>query len=258
MNQAIEMLRSKAAQIVDYFAPDSGIEFNIDPIEDVHAVRNCSRPTVHPTMATLERTEQTEKLEEEMNRCTNLTTRLCLEQLNFVNLLARTKRVWIYNISQQEYVLGNSVISKLKVPARKDKENYAVVASFPELVAEPVLHVDDNETHYHFTKGERLAMDLINPGNLGIDQNSEGMGDSVTLSLGTNFGNKGVFFSTRNPPLRKDLTDARKRYKKYCTALIECANIERLTLGASKMSLTVTKAQIREAYKFVNGNKTVD
>jgi hypothetical protein len=253
MNQAIEMLRSKAAQIVDYFAPDSGIEFNIDPIEDVHAVENCSRPRVHPNMTILKRTEKTVRLEAGLNNGANR-----LEQLNLVNLLARTKRVWIYNISQQEYVLGNSIIRKLKVPARKDEEDYAVVTSFPELVAEPVYNVDNNETHFYLIKGELLAMDLINPGNLGIDQNSEGMGDSVTLSLGTNFGNKGVFFSTRNPPLRKDLTDARKRYKKYCTALIECANIERLTLGASKMSLTVTKAQIREAYKFVNGNKIVD
>jgi hypothetical protein len=251
MNQAIEMLRSKAAQIVDYFAPDSGIEFNIDPIEDVHAVRNCSRPTVHPTMTILKRTEKTVRLEAGLNNGANR-----LEQLNLVNLLARTKRVWIYNISQQEYVLGNSIIRKLKVPARKDKEDYAVVTSFPELVAEPVYNVDNNETHFYLIKGERLAMDLINPSNLGLDQDATGMSYGITLSIGTNFSDRGVFFSTKNPPLRKDLAGARKRYKKYCTALIERANIERLTSEAPE--LMVTKAQISEAYKFVNGNKIVD
>jgi hypothetical protein len=256
MNQAIEMLRSKAAQVVDYFAPDSGIEFNIDPIEDVHVVENCSRPIVYPTMAIMKRTEQTERLEAGMKYSANLNSRLCLEQLNLVNLLARTKRVWIYNISQQEYVLGNSVIRKLKVPARKDEEDYAVVTSFPELIAEPVLHVDNNETHYYLNKGERLAMDLINPSNLGLDQDATGMSYGITLSTGTNFSDKGVFFSTQNPPLRKDLAGARKRYKKYCTALIERANIERLTSAAPK--LMVTQAQISEAYKFVNGNKIVD
>lgn len=256
MNQAIEMLRSKAAQIVGYFEPDSGIEFKIDPIEDVHVVRNCNRPRGYPTAEILERTEQTERLEAGMNNSANPNSCLCLEQLNLVNLLVRTKRVWIYNISQQEYVLCNSIIRKLKVPARKDEEDYAVVTSFPELIAEPVLRVDINETHYYLNKGERLAMDLINPSNLGLDQDATGMCYGITLSTGTNFSDKGVFFSTQNPPLRKDLAGARKRYKKYCTALIERANIERLTSAAPKMM--VTQAQISEAYKFVNGNKIVD
>ena len=255
MNQAIEMLRSKAAQVVDYFTPDSGIEFNIDPIEDVHVAENCSRPIVYPTAEILERTEQTERLEAGLNSGSNLTARLCLEQLNLLDL-QRKNKIWIYNISQQEYTLRNSVIRELKVPARKDGEEYAVVTSFPQVVVEPVLHVDNNEMHYFAMSGERLAMDLINPSNLGLDQDATGMCYGITLSTGTNLSDRGVFFSTQNPPLRKDLAGARKRYKKYCTALIERANIERLTSAAPK--LMVTQAQISEAYKFVNGNKIVD
>lgn len=258
MNQAIEMLRSKAAQIKDYFAPDSGIEFIIDPIEELSPYEYylASQPKLEATYKIVKRNDHTRRIEENLNRENNLTTRLCLEQLNFVNLLQRIKRVWVYNISQQEYRLSNSIIRNLIVPARKDEEDYAAATSLPELVAEPVLHADDNETHYTFLSGERLAMDLINPGNLNLDQNSPGMGDRFTLSVGTNFSNKGVFFSTHNPPLKKDLAGARKRYKKYCTDLIERANIERLTSAATK--LMVTQAQATEAYKFINGNKIVD
>jgi hypothetical protein len=99
--------------------------------------------------------------------------------------------------------------------------------------------------------GRRVAMDLINPSNLGIDLDAE---YPHGMAVGNDFSKKGVFFSLHNPPLKKELRAAHKRLKGYYTDLIDRANIIRLTSAAS--TLGVPSAEISAAVKYVEGPRS--
>jgi len=96
-------------------------------------------------------------------------------------------------------------------------------------------------------------MDLINPSNLGIDQNLE-INELCTCAVGNNFSKKGVFFSTHNPPLKKEVREAHKRLKAYYQDLIDRANIVRITSAA--VTLGVTTEEVKAAVEYVEGPRT--
>lgn len=248
MNQAIEMLRNKAAQALDYILGPEDITLEIDPVEPVEDTRmvmlrgvevNTTKPVYNGELST-----------NMMNGCNFI--KLNVEQLN---LLPVTKdRVWIYNISELAHTLYGSVVKELKVPACKDAE-YAVATSLPGIMRLPKENVDEGELDYYLLDGRRAAMDLINPANLGVDQDQSPTFMSQ-FSQGNNYSRRGVFFSLHNPPLKKELRAAHKRMKTYYSDLMEKAKIDRFTLAARSMFLPIE--EFSAADKYLNdsdGNK---
>lgn len=142
-------------------------------------------------------------------------------------------KIWIYNISPANEgtayfsktvgrVINHPILRRVCVnPCPKDKE-YVVVTSLPSVVNLERPVVDLGEIFISHEYGARVAMDLINPANLGLDQNYEGE-PSLIGDRSRNLGNKGLFWSTTNPPQEKDLKDAVKRMKLYYSHLLQQA-----------------------------------
>ena len=247
MNQALEMLRNKAVAMYDMIAGESAIELIIDPIEEPTV---SNRKSIEPTLS---KPVHNAELSKNMTDSNNLHANLCIEQLNLMDITGRDGKVWIYNVSPQERTLGNSLIKTLKVPACAPGEEYATVTSFPMVVVQPKVNVDKYETEYFLIDGRRLAMDLINPSNISLDQDQSF--DSLSrFAPGTNFSKKGVFFSTHNPPLKKDIKAAHKRLKVYYKDLIDRANIVRITSAASVLG--VPTEEVNAAVEYIEGPRT--
>jgi len=241
MNAAMEMLRNRAQQLYDLVAGESNIELLIDPVEETAKVTSNLEVTAH-----IDKYYSTE-LADCLMRGANPPLDPSIENLNWVFQQQGTVKVWIYNISHQEYNLGNGMVKRLTVPACPEDADYAVVTSLPAVMVQPKDNVDNNRVDYVLFDGRRVAMDLIDPANLGIDQDSDWTW-ARRLSSGCNFSMKGVFFSTHNPPLKKELKAAHKRLKKYYTDLMDKANIVRVIAAAPAIGVSVQELKAAQEY----------
>ena len=256
MNQAMEMLRARTIALYDQIAGESNIELQIDPLDNIPCDAGCdyaqSGYHAEPTAYIHKRTEETTRMENGLMASSNYKFDPCIEHLNWTFKQQGKVKVWIYNISHEEYTLGNGVIKNLRVPACKGDELYSVVTSLPAVFITPNEKVDSGEIDYLLSDGRRIAMDVINPANLGIDQNIDMNGNWIAYtSLGTNFSKKGIFFSTHNPPLKKELRDAHKRLKAHYLDLMERANTARITDAAA--ALGIKRSDIEAAQQYVKG-----
>ena len=256
MNLAMEMLRNRAAQLYDAIAGESNIELLIDPIEEP-STQATDRVKANCTI--LPCTEDTQRVADGLMRCNNVPSDPCFAHLKWTFERQGKLKVWIYNISHREYVLGNSMVKNLPVPACPEDTEYAVVTSLPAVMIYPKDNVDNNSVDYILFDGRRVAMDLIDPSNFSTDQDAN-FDWARRLSVGNNFSLRGVFFSTHNPPLKKELKAAHKRLKKYYTDLMEKAELlERVNfIGFAADKMGVAPAEIKAAQQYVedsNGNK---
>jgi len=252
------MLRAKATAMYEAMVAESNIELQIDLVETVPEAVHCGlyleqdTTPAEVTATILERGEMSERMEKGLMSCNNIPFDPCIAHLNWLFEQRSKVKVWIYNISRQVHVLGNGLIKKLHVPAC-DNEKYAVVTSLPAVMITSKENVDTGELDYLITDGRRTAMDLINPSNLGIDQDSKIV---PYLSIGTDFSNKGVFFSTHNPPLKKELKAAHKRLKAYYERLAERVSViaafrEAVRLAPVAKELCVTVPDITAAQNYL-------
>ena len=245
MNKAMEMLRSRAQSMYDMIVGEESITLEIDEITPAEPQReplvvNCSTPVLNAEWS------------KSLNETNNLHMDLCLDQLNL--LPKREGKVWIYNVSSQSYKLSSSLIRRCTVPECPEGDDYVVVTSIPLVIAHPKHQLDDNTTDYFLMDGRRVAMDLINPSNLGIDQDKDCEWLSRTTAVGNDFSKRGVFFSTHNPPLKKELKAAHKRLKVYYTSIIERADIVRISSAAATLGLPT--GELTAAVDFVEGRLT--
>jgi hypothetical protein len=260
MNQAMEMLLAKATALYEQIAGESNIELQIDPLDNIpcDAGWDECKPGYHvqPTAHIMERTELCKELEDGWMSGANATYDPCIAHLNWLFEKQGKEKVWIYNISHEDYILGNGIIRNLKVPACKDSELYSVVTSIPAVFITSKSNVDSGEIEYQVSDGRRVAMDLINPSNLSIDQNANYEWLSRNSAVGNDFNKKGIFFSTHNPPLKKELREAHKRLKAYYLDLMERANIVRLTSAASTLGVKTSEISAAQQYvEDLSGNR---
>jgi hypothetical protein len=254
MNQAIEMLRRKAQEVYELVAGESSIELLIDPIEEPTQVE-----TVQPTHTVRINTDFCKAVSKSLTDSNNYTLDPCIAHLNWLFEQQGKVKVWIYNVSHREYTLGNGVIRKLVVPACREDEEYSVVTSLPAVMFYPRENVDSDETEYTPIDGRRVAMDLINPSNLSIDQDAD-FSWNAKFSLGSNFSVKGIFFSTHNPPLKREIKAAHRRLKSYYKELVGRAELLNKVnfIGYAAKELGVAAEEIQQAQQYVQdsiGNK---
>ena len=239
MNKAMEMLRSKAAELWYQIAGEEDIKLEIDSI--------TPEETIVANMKVEKNSKFANTLSEGFTEAHNKYVDLGLEQLNLLTKEQSRSRVWIYNISPVEFTVNGSLFKNLKIPACVDSE-YSVVTSLPVVMALPITDLEAEVINYRLMDGRRIAMDLINPSNLGLDQDWEFKGKNV-WAIGNNLSERGVFFSTHNPPLKKDLKAAHKRLKAYYQDVVEKANIVRLMPG-------VRYAELSNAEKYLKTQET--
>lgn len=242
MNQTLENIYKKATTMYE-----SIVGVTKEEVSEEDQTLEKEEP-LSPTACILRRTEDTARMEAGLMACNNTPFDPCMEHLKWMFEQRGKVKVWIYNISQQEHLLNNCLIKNLHVPACKENEKYAVVTSLPAVMIQAKDNVDGNTIDYLITDGRRVAMDLINPSNLGIDQDADFRWLERVSSVGNNFSNRGVFFSTHNPPLKKELKAAHKRLKGYYLDLIDRANVVRLTSAASTLGIPTEEIKAAQSY----------
>jgi hypothetical protein len=147
-------------------------------------------------------------------------------------------KVWIYNVSRQQHeIVGHPILAKVIFPAAKEDEDYAVVTSIPRVMRYAKNNVDTGAMDVVFEDGRRIAMDLINPDNFGLDQNKP-IGHAGT-SAGRDLGAKGVFWSMKNPPGKLEVRLAKKRMEvRYKFLLEQAATVQKADPKLLKETIT--------------------
>jgi hypothetical protein len=131
--------------------------------------------------------------------------------------------VYLFNVSEETYKVSRPpILRELIIPGRKANEDYATVTKLPQPLLLPKGNVDSNDIDIMPQDTRRFVMDIINPDNLGLDQDAVA-DPRYALSQGNNLGAKGVFWSLNEIPTDKEVTAARTRMEKYYTFLLEQA-----------------------------------
>lgn len=167
-----------------------------------------------------------------------------LETLTALGLTQR-KKVWIYNVSRVEFKLVHPILKGVTIPRRRDGEEYAVATSIPIAVPSPKENIDSGTIEFVLNDGRRVAQDLLNPNNLGLDQNF----DKCNMAIGNNLNASGVFWSMNNPPRKSEIKAAVKRMEKRYTQL----NLQVLMMShLQPTELRGLSDEHREAFWYMN------
>jgi hypothetical protein len=185
------------------------------------------------------------ELSHRMTESNTIQTYPSLDTFNTLSLLDN-KRVWIYSISLISHNVDHSIIKMRTIPACSEDKDYAVVTSIPMVMLIPKDNVESFTKDFVLQDGRRVAMDFINPDNLGLDQNQE-----IRYGLaggGSNLSKSGVFWSTHNLPLKSELKAARKRMEAHYADL----NMQVLMLTFTcPQELRSLSPEHREAYRYM-------
>ena len=181
--------------------------------------------------ATCNRPESNQRLSDGMNRANNIDWNFTAADY----MLSRQPDFYVYlfNIAKQEYKVSRlPYIKEMTIPARKEGEKYARVTLFPSPMKLPKGNVDSNEIDLAIIDGRRFAMDIINPDNLGLDQDAV---ITQTMAIGNNLGKLGVFWSLNADPTDAEIESAQKRLAaNYRVLLQEARAVE--TSNPTKLS----------------------
>lgn len=138
-----------------------------------------------------------------------------------------TGKVWVYNVSKLTHEVDTPTLGRVRIPGNTTRKRHSLWTSFPNLVRTPCQTFGDNGEILVTTRvidGKRYAMDLINPDNLGLDQDFKShLGYST--SIGRNLGVRGVFWSEHNPPKKAEVDAAILRLETFYKDLLERAEI---------------------------------
>ncbi len=145
--------------------------------------------------------------------------------------------IYLFNIAKQEYKISRlPLIKELTIPARKENEKYALITKLPSPFKFPKGNVDSNDIDIVIIDGRRMAMDIVNPDNLSLDQDAVITG---SFSVGQNMGRLGVFWSVNEVPTEKELADATRRLEgHYRSLLTEARAVEASNPQALSAALT--------------------
>lgn len=161
-------------------------------------------------------------------------------------------KVWIYNVSKMEHgAPDHPTLNNVKIPAVKDGEDYAVVTSIPRFIRNSRPDFDSQDIDIVFEDGRRVAMDFINPANLGLNQDQP---SSYPWSSdgSRDLGAKGLFWSLTNPPGKMQIKLAKKRMEKRYTMLLEQARTVQST--DPKQLKSILTPEHHAAAEYFGGN----
>lgn len=137
--------------------------------------------------------------------------------------------VYLYNLSEQTFRDVQTGFGRITIPGKSPNERYRFVFSLPEQVCS-VAGMGTGELRPQLDSGIRVAVDIINPTNLGTDL------DTVASDFSENrdLSRKGVFYSLSCPPKEKDIKAAERRMKKFYVDLLIRAAIVSIPTGEDK------------------------
>src|ERR1700691_2520579 len=125
--------------------------------------------------------------------------------------------VYIFNIAHKEFDIRRPPLVKHTVLKACPKgKKYICVGKVNDIVNERWVAAESGQILSRGERGERVAMDLINPSNLGIDQNAV-VNDELTNQLygSDNLGQQGLFLSRNENPTDAESAAVRARMETY-------------------------------------------
>src|SRR5713101_990762 len=108
-------------------------------------------------------------LSESMTKANNRSFNFSLQDY----LYSRKPDYWVYlyNVSEQSFdVYRPPLFANIHIPGKKLGEEYATAARLPSPLLAPQCSVDSDDLATQLLDTRRIAMDICNPDNLGLDQ----------------------------------------------------------------------------------------
>jgi hypothetical protein len=188
-----------------------------------HTVTFVDTEVVRPYAVgpTIEIKKYNKELSESLERGSNADFHYDFAHYGLIPVLPKDK-IWLYSVSRMAHqTVHHPILKQVKFPAVEEGQEYAVVTSIPRIMRWLKQNVDSGQMEPVFEDGRRIAMDLINPDNLGLNQDELlGCGRFNGRSL----GDMGIFWSPKNPPGKMEVKKAIKRMKKRYRFLLEQAD----------------------------------
>ena len=97
------------------------------------------------------------------------------------------------------------LIPSIEIAEIKPGTRYVLVTKIASPVNQPLMR-ENGESYIDSHDARRLAMDIVNPENLSLDQDKKTNG--VGRAEGNDYGKLGVFWSLTNPPTEEEITAA--------------------------------------------------
>jgi hypothetical protein len=150
------------------------------------------------------------------------------------------KPIYIYNVLPLEHkgINRSRPYTNVTIPACKDGEKVSSPFMIPEIVNVPRQSATSFEVQIQTEDGRRRAMDIINPANIGLNQDlsdeqlQRQTGDNFLDQEGNNLNNLGVFWSELGPDdprLDEQVTKFKARAEKTLNSMINKAKIKEAT-----------------------------
>lgn len=119
----------------------------------------------------------------------------------------------VYNIAHREFeICRPPQFSLMRLPACPPDQPYLKVATIANIINEKWIDADTGDLRYRGMTGERFAMDMINPCNIGIDMWMQVNNEELTWVDGGSDNNavRGLFWTRNDPPADWELAKSRE------------------------------------------------
>lgn len=128
--------------------------------------------------------------------------------------------LYLFNIGPLNHdVARPPMIVRAKIPACPKGQKYVTAFKLGNIVNQVWADADTGQPRTHSEYAERVLTDLINPYNLGVDQDVE-IDPNRVFSVGNNLGEMGVFWSRNEVPTDEEMVKPRQRMEKFFRRMI--------------------------------------
>jgi len=126
--------------------------------------------------------------------------------------------IYVFNVGGKNHPITHPLV-KGNIPACPPGERYKLAFKLPNIMTQVWADDATGLPRTHAEYGERVATDLINPANLGIDQWAN-LDESQIISSGQDMAKFGVFWSLSEVPSDEELVKITEKMKKHYRVLI--------------------------------------
>jgi hypothetical protein len=119
------------------------------------------------------------------------------------------------------------LLPRLQIAELKPGQRYCLVTTIPHPVNQQCMR-ENGERYIDYHSGRRVAMDIVDPDNLTLNQDFQ-VDPSRVFSQGNNYGRLGVFWTETPKPSDEDVKKAIKRKETYYRARLQQARVLEMT-----------------------------
>jgi len=119
------------------------------------------------------------------------------------------------------------LVPHLEITEIKKGEKYAVIGRLPHPMNQPLMR-ENGERYIDSHDARRVAMDIVNPENLTLDQDYK-VNPTYIFSQGNDYGKLGVFWSLFPKPTDEEIDKAVARKEAFYRARLDQAKILEMT-----------------------------